>query len=109
MNCQCTVCLRQGSPTLFLESHRPVGFCSNTNLAHLVLIISWLINLPLGYHWGWNENLQEGSSPETVLENPGRGLHTHKTLTCLTPALMSASCHSEAEWRHNVESPQQGT
>ena len=36
--------LSQGSPTLFLESYHPVGFHSNPNLAHLILVISSLIN-----------------------------------------------------------------
>ena len=36
--------LSQGSPTLFLESSCPVGFRSNPNLVHLILIISWLIS-----------------------------------------------------------------
>ena len=31
--------LGQGSPTLFLESYRPVGY-----LAYLIIIISWLIS-----------------------------------------------------------------
>ena len=33
----------QGSPSLFLESCLPVGFYSNPNQAHLILIISWLM------------------------------------------------------------------
>ena len=33
----------QGSPTLFLESYLPVCFFSDTNLAHLIVITSWLI------------------------------------------------------------------
>jgi hypothetical protein len=36
--------LMQGYPTLFLESDRPIGYHSNTNLAHLIVIISWLIS-----------------------------------------------------------------
>ena len=36
--------LGQGCPTTFLESYRPVGFHSNPNLAHLTILISWLIN-----------------------------------------------------------------
>ena len=32
--------LDQGSPTLFLESYRPVGFRSNRDAVHLILIIS---------------------------------------------------------------------
>ena len=36
--------LRQGWSTLFLESYSPVGVHSNPNLAHLILIISWLIS-----------------------------------------------------------------
>ena len=36
--------INQGSPTLFLESCLLVGFCSNPNLAHLILMSSWLIN-----------------------------------------------------------------
>ena len=30
----------QGSPTLFLDTYLPVGFCSNTNLAQLILHVS---------------------------------------------------------------------
>ena len=37
--------LEQGSPTLFLEIYRPVGFHSDPYLAHLILIISRLICL----------------------------------------------------------------
>ena len=63
--------IEQDYPTLFLESNRPVGFHSNPNLAHLTLIISWLINeIGLVTTGGWIENLQEGSSPGTVLESP---------------------------------------
>ena len=36
--------LYQGSPTLFLESYHAVGFRSTPNLAHVILINSWVIN-----------------------------------------------------------------
>lgn len=38
-----SVSVGQGSKTLFLESYRCVGFRYNLNLAHLILIISWLM------------------------------------------------------------------
>lgn len=55
--------LKQGSTNLFLES--PASFCSNSELVHHILIISWLMNWSrlVRHNWGWSENQQDSSSP----------------------------------------------
>lgn len=36
--------IEKGFPTMFPECYLPVGFHSNPNLAHLILILSWLMS-----------------------------------------------------------------
>ena len=71
------ICLRQVSPILLLESYVPVGFHSNPNRVHLILIISWMINWIRLYNWGRSENLQEGISPGTGLGSPALCVPLH--------------------------------
>ena len=68
------VWLGQGSPVLFGEKCLPVGFHSNPNPAHLILIISWLMWCIRWFTTGVvNRKLQDGSSPETGLEETSGG------------------------------------
>ena len=69
------VVLCHGSPTLILESNSPVGFHSNPNLAHVILII-WLIS------WTRLVTIGVGTKPkrENIQEQVWRPLFYHRKL-----------------------------
>ncbi len=71
--------LRQGSPTLLLESYHPADFSSNPNQTHLKQLIkvfraTWLLQTGV-LQQSWNWSLQDGSSPGAGLEIPVLGGH----------------------------------